>query len=185
MTRRLGPTQKKILLLLSAGVGLGFSRSLGDHIRIINGVSKEWDKINRSSLRYSIKSLYDSKLVKWIEKPGGSVELTLTDKGKNKVLIFNPDTFQITKPKKWDGKWRIIIFDIPEKRRGARDSLRSHLRQLGFHELQKSVFVHPYPCDDIFDFLVEFHDARKHVRFIVADSIDNSLHIKDVFGLIG
>ena len=184
MSRGLGATQKKILLLLSAGVGLGFSRSLGDHIRIIKDVSSEWKKISRSSLKQAIRSLYLSKLVGWVEKPDGSVKLTLTDKGKNKILTFNPDTFKIQKPKKWDGKWRIIIFDIPEKRRSVRDSLRSHLRQLGFYELQKSVFVHPYPCDDIFDFLVEFHNARKHVRFILAQDLDNSLHLKDIFGLI-
>lgn len=184
MSRGLGPTQKKILLLLSAGIGLGFSRSLGDHIRILKSVSAEWKKLDRSSLKHAIRSLYVSKLVGWIEKQDGSVELTLTDKGKKKVLVFNPDTFKITKPKKWDKKWRLIVFDIPEKRRAVRDILRSHLRQLGFYELQKSVFVHPYPCKDIFDFLVEFYSIRNHVRFISAEDLDNSLHLKDKFGLL-
>ena len=184
MPRGLGATQKKILLLLSAGVGLGFSRSLGDHIRIIKDTSSEWKKINRSSLKQAIRSLYASKLVGWVEKSDGSVRLTLTGKGKNRILTFNPDTFKIRKPKKWDNKWRIIIFDVPEKRRGARDSLRSHLRQLGFYELQKSVFVHPYPCDDIFEFLIEYHNIRNHVRFILAQGLDNSLYLKDKFGLI-
>lgn len=184
MSRGLGHTQKKVLLLLSAGLGLACSRSAGDHLRVIKETAAEWKKINRSSLKQAIKSLYSSKLVNWTERTDGSVELTLTDKGKNKVLVFDPDSFKIATPKKWDGKWRVIVFDIPEKRRGVRDTLRCHLRQLEFHELQKSVFIHPYPCDDIFDFLVEFHNIRKHVRFIIADDLDNSLHLKDMFGLI-
>ena len=184
MSRGLGNTQKKVLLLLAAGVGLGFSRSAQDHYRIVKSTAEEWKKINQRSLRQAIKGLYTSKLVNWLEKSNGSVQLTLTDKGKNKVLIYNPDSLAIPKPKHWDGKWRVVVFDIPEKRRGARDSLRSYLKRLGFHELQKSVFIHPYPCDDIFDFLVEFHNIRKHVRFILADNLDNSLHLKNMFQLL-
>lgn len=184
MPRGLGSTQKKVILLLSAGLGLACSRSAGDHLRVIKETSAEWRKINQRSLRKAIKSLYKSKLVSWIEKSDGSVELTLTDKGKKKVLIFNPDSFKIAKPKKWDGKWRMIVFDIPEKRREVRDALRGHLKQMGFYELQKSVFVHPYPCDDIFDFLVEFYNIRNHVRFILAEDLDNSLHLKDRFDLL-
>ena len=119
----------------------------------------------------------------WQEKQDGLVELTLTDKGKNKVLVYDPDYLKISVPKKWDKKWRIVVFDIPEKQRGARDSLRSYLKKLDFYELQKSIFVHPYPCDDIFDFLVEFHNIRKYTRFILADDLDNSLHLKKIFNL--
>ncbi len=183
MARGLGDTQKKVLLLLSAGLGLSFSRSAKDHLRVIRGTVKEWEKINQHSLRKAIKGLYVSKLVGWQEKTDGSVELTLTNKGKNKVLIYNPDYLKISRPKKWDKKWRIVIFDIPEKQRSARDSLRSYLKKLDFYELQKSVLVHPYPCDDIFDFLVEFHNIRKYVRFILADDLDNSLHLKSIFNL--
>ena len=63
---------------------------------------------------------------------------------------------RINKPKKWDRKWRIILFDIPEKIRKARDVFRYHLNQLGFYEFQKSVFVHPYNCKDEIDYLIEF-----------------------------
>ncbi|MDP3764135.1 MAG: CRISPR-associated endonuclease Cas2 [bacterium] len=183
MARGLGDIQKKALLLLSAGLGLSFSRSGKDHLRVIRGTVKEWKKINQHSLRKAIKGLYVSKLVGWREKPDGVVELVITDRGKKKILAYDPDYLKISIPKKWDKKWRIVIFDIPEKQRGARDSLRSYLKKLDFYELQKSVFVQPYPCDDIFDFLVEFHNIRKYVRFILADDLDNSLHLKNIFNL--
>ena len=51
------------------------------------------------------------------------------------------DYLKIDKPKIWDKKWRIVVFDIPEKQRGARDSLRTYLKKLDFYELQKSIFI--------------------------------------------
>ncbi|MEK7500873.1 MAG: CRISPR-associated endonuclease Cas2 [Patescibacteria group bacterium] len=184
MSRGLGGTQKKVLLLLSAGIGLGFSRSAKTHLKVIESTVEEWKKINYHSLRRAIRSLYTSKLVSWLERSDGLVELTLTDKGKSKVLTYNPNFIELVKPRKWDNKWRVIVFDIPEKRRKVRDALRGHLRQLGFYELQKSVFVHPYPCNDIFDFLVELYNIRKHVRFILAEDLDNSLDLRDRFDLL-
>src|SRR3989344_4076427 len=48
------------------------------------------------------------------------------------------------KSKKWDGKWRIIIFDIPQELHRERNILRRRLRSMGFYMLQKSVFIFPY-----------------------------------------
>src|SRR3990167_2211250 len=65
---------------------------------------------------------------------------------------------------KWDKKWRVVIFDIPEKSRMARDALRRKLKELEFRELQKSVFVHPYECKKEIDFIIEFFNLRHYVR---------------------
>ena len=54
-----------------------------------------------------------------------------------------------------DGEWRIVIFDIPEKFKKAREALRMKLKELGFLELQKSVFIFPYECEDEINFIVE------------------------------
>jgi len=61
---------------------------------------------------------------------------------------------------------------------------RYHLNQLGFYEFQKSVFVHPYNCKDEIDYLIEFYNLRRFVRFVEADSIDNELHLKKYFHLL-
>jgi len=94
------------------------------------------------------------------------------------------DKMEIKKSKQWDGKWRVVLFDIPEKIKGAREAIRHHLKNLGFFEFQKSVFIHPYDCKDEVDYLIEFYDIRKFVRFIIADSIDNELHLKKNFNLL-
>lgn len=46
--------------------------------------------------------------------------------------------------RRWDGFWRVVVFDIEEKRRYRRDFLRRRLKSLGFGMLQKSVFISPF-----------------------------------------
>jgi uncharacterized protein (UPF0333 family) len=180
---QIGPNQKKVLLLLLAGVGLSVARSPSQYFRVIKSVKSEWDKINYLALRRSIASLYKSKLVKEIENFDGSITMILTDKGRKKAITFNIDNMEIRKPNKWDKKWRLIIFDIPEKKRGARDALRETIKRLGFYELQKSVFVFPYPCQSELDFVIEFFDIRPHVRIAIVISFDNEQHLQKVFNI--
>ena len=184
MSRKLGSTQKKILILLLGGLALGLSHSPKTSFQIIKEMKKEWDWINQQNLKRAIKKLYESKLIKEKENKDGTITLVLTDKGKEKALTYNLDDMEIKKPKQWDKKWRIVLFDVPEKARKIRDAFRDHLKNLGFYEFQKSVFVHPYNCQDEIEYLIEFYDARKFIRFVTADKIDNELHLKHYFRLL-
>lgn len=184
MSKGHGEIQKKVLLLLMAGLALGLSRSPKTSFKIIKGIKEEWKEIERQSLKRAIKGLYQSKLIKEKENQDGTITLVLTDKGKEKALTYNLDEMEIKKPKQWDGKWRIVLFDIPERARKIRDAFRQHLKQLNFYEFQKSVFVHPYDCQDEIEYLTEFYDAKRFIRFIIADSLDNELHLKSHFKLI-
>jgi len=184
MSQRLGETQRKILLLLFGGLALGLSGSPRRYFQILKAIGKEWKEIDRQALRRAIRSLYESKLISEKQNPDGTVTLVLTDKGKQKALTYDLEKMEIKKPKQWDEKWRIVVFDIPEKIKKVREAIRQHLKNLGFYELQKSVFVHPYECKNEIDYLIELYDIRKFVRFIVADSIDNELHLKEYFTLV-
>jgi len=181
---RLGDNQKKILLLLLGGAALGLSGSPKRYFQILDAIKKDWEEINKQALKRAIKSLYESKLIKEKENLDGTTTLILTEKGKEKALTYDLDNMKIAKPKQWDKKWRIVLFDIPDKIKKVRDILRSHLKNLGFYEFQESVFVHPYDCKDEIDYLIEFYDIRRFVRFIIADSIDNELHLKNHFELM-
>lgn len=180
---RQGETKRKIILLLTAGLALGLSGSPRKSFQILKSISKEWEELNRQSLKRAIRNLYMSKLISEKQNQDGTITMMLTDKGKEKALTYNLDEMEIKKPARWDGKWRIVLFDIPEKIRWARDAFRRHLNQLGFYEFQKSVFVHPFDCQDEIDYLIEFYNARKFIRFIIAESLDNELHLKAHFGL--
>ena len=158
------PVKRKVLLLLTAGIALGFSGSPRAPRRIFNAVKREWKYIDKQYLYRIIKEFREERLVDYRENDNGSVRIVITERGKEKALEFKIDEIKIKEPNYWDKKWRAVFFDIPEKRRGLRDALREKLKYLGFFELQESVFVHPFPCFDEINFLVEYFQIRKYVR---------------------
>ena len=75
------------------------------------------------------------------------------------------------------------MFDISERLKKVRDTLRYQLKKLEFIELQRSVFVFPFECKDEIEYIIEFYNIRKYVRFIEANNIDNEIHLKNKFQL--
>lgn len=180
--KRLGAFQRKLLLLFLGSLSIGLSYNPRQQSWILKQMKREWNRINREALRRAIKSLYMSKLIDM--KDGGNdglVKIILTENGKQRALEYKIDEMVIKTPKIWDRKWRIVVFDIPEKHKRKREAMRQHLERLGFYKLQKSVFILPYECGDEIEFLVEFYDIRSCVRQIVAEKIDNELHLKEIF----
>ena len=80
------------------------------------------------------------KTLGWVEKISNNKETfyKITNKGEN----YLDDTLSVLKTKKdWDGKWRLVMFDIPESERSTRDKLRRNLNNLGMGILQASVWI--------------------------------------------
>lgn len=175
--------KEKILVLLWAGLALGFTYNPQGQWRILRGVSREWKRIDEEELKNEVKKLYQSKLVNDKENPDGSRTLLLTEKGKLRALTYHFQGMKIKK-ENWDGKWRFVGFDVPERIRRGRDALRDKLKDLGFREFQKSVFIFPYDCKNEIEFIVEFFNLRKYVRFGVLEYIDNELDLKKFFKLV-
>lgn len=184
MSRGLGKNQQKLLLLLLGGFTLSLSRNPRQYFRTLKAIGENWNEIDRQALKNAIANLYKSKLLEEKENKDGSLTITLTENGKRKALTYKIDKMKIKKAQKWDKKWRIVLFDIPEKKKKVREALRYHLKNLDFFEYQKSVFVHSYDCKNEIEYIIEFYNIRKYVRFITADSLDNELHLKHHFGLI-
>lgn len=184
MNRELGITSKKIILLLWGGLALGLSGSPKSYFKILKGIGKEWKEIDRLALHRAIKNLYKSKLIDIKEDESGIATLVLTKNGEQKALKYDLDNMIIPKMSKWDNKWRVVLFDVPEKQRKLRGALRFHLKKLDFFEFQKSVFVHPYDCQDEIDYLIEFYNIRKYTRVLIAENIDNELDLKRHFRLL-
>lgn len=180
---RMSALQRKVLLLLCGGLALGLSRDPKRYFVVIREIKKEWKNIHRNSLNRAIRSLYESKLVSTKDNHDGTLTLVLSKKGEQLALTYNIENMGVQTPARWDGKWRMVMFDVPERLRKVRDSFRMHFKNMGFYEFQKSVFVHPYPCSKEIEYLMEFYQARKYVRFIVATEIDNAIELKRHFHL--
>jgi DNA-binding transcriptional regulator PaaX len=112
--------------------------------------------------RESLRIIEKKKLIRIIQKNGEDF-LEITNLGEKELWRYNIEELEIKKPKIWDGKWRMVIFDIPEKFRDGRVALSQKLKEMGFYRLQKSVFVYPYECENEIDFIREFFDVKKFV----------------------
>jgi len=178
MSQGLGKNQQKLLLLLLGGLSLSLSRNPRQYFKTLKAIGKGWNEIDRQSLKNAIAGLYKSKFLEEKENKDGSLTIILTENGKRKALTYQIDEMEIKKPEK-----RIILFDIPDKKRKERNALRHHLKKIGFYKYQESVFVHPFDCKDEMDYLIEFYNLRRFVRFVVADQIDNELELMVHFGL--
>lgn len=180
---KIGRNQERILrLLLDVGV-LALTASPRTYFRVLGALSRDLRRLRADALRSAIRKLYASRLIAARDHPDGRVELVLTDRGRRRALTYRLDELVVPRPQRWDRKWRLVVFDVPEKLRDARDALRGHLVRMGCHELQRSVLIHPYDCRDQVDFLVEFYHLRRFVRFLIVESIDSELHLKTLFRL--
>lgn len=107
-----------------------------------------------------------------IEYQGHDMEISLTEEGKKAAGYTQIDALRIPKPQKWDGKWRLVMFDIAYLKKPQRDAFRSQLRKLGFLLFQKSVWIYPFPCKVQVEFLRNFFGlGEKEVCLITADNI--------------
>ena len=182
--KHLGPASKKVLLLLEAGLVLSLTRRPDHYFRVLKKASKEWKKINERYLRETIKRLYQSKLIDYKEDKDGTVMLTLSEKGKSRILKYDIDKIEIKKPARWDKLWRLVVFDIPEDKNLGRKALAAKLKELGFYPMQKSVFIYPYECKDEIDFITEIFELSPYVRFLRVKDIDIELDLKERFYLL-
>ena len=177
------PIKQKVLLLLATGVALGLTRSPRQYYRILKSVPQEWRAIDRKYLVRLVREFKSNRLINYREDNQGVVSLVLTEKGRRLALRYNPDHLAIKTPENWDKKWRLVMFDIPENKRGARDALRLKLKELGFKELQHSVFVYPYECANEINFVVEFFEVRPHVHLATVESLTNEADLLLKFDL--
>lgn len=135
----------------------------------------------RRSLRITLKRLERRHLV-GRKRRGGGEEWYLTGEGEalaRRVRL----KLGYAEQKRWDGKWRLVMFDVPETIRGRRNFLRKELIQLGFHQLQKSVWVVPYVLPDIFFEIISELNLGPRLRVVTAERISEDSDIRAAFSL--
>ncbi|PJA86838.1 MAG: hypothetical protein CO141_02650, partial [Candidatus Moranbacteria bacterium CG_4_9_14_3_um_filter_42_9] len=108
----------KFLLMIVAlgGVVMG-GAALPGILKILKSLnlSEEKTGFNKKQISNALGSLKRQKLIEIEKYEDDKISVKLTNRGKERVIKFSFDLLEIKKPEKWDGKWRIIIFDIPNK----------------------------------------------------------------------
>ncbi len=137
---------------------------------------------NRQNFHVSLYQLQKRKLI----TKNSNQTFRLTPIGQKQAFWANLDAklaLSQNGQKKWDGKWRMVLFDIPEKKRRLRDGLRNILRTLDFVELQKSVWVTPHKIPDIINELLWEEKIKHHTRFITIAEIDFDKDLRKKYSL--
>jgi len=145
------------------------------------GQRKKYDK--RYYFNKTVDRLERQRLVKLVKNKNGISCVRLTQKGIDQLKKYELSELKIDKPKKWDSKYRVVIFDIKEWKRGIRDELRTWLLHLGFVRLQNSVWVYPYDCEDVLILLKSNFKIEKEVLYLTVDKIENDHWLQKEFGL--
>jgi len=138
------------VLLYFAEIGEGFLEDLPssypqfDLMKQLAGVGpyakkrREW--LRKKNLQNALYRLEKQGLV--VKDPKRKI-YRLTKKGKE-IATYIEDRYGVL-TKKWDGKIRVVIFDIPEKKKKWREWLRNELLLLQYKEFQKSVYIGKAP----------------------------------------
>ncbi|MBI2021374.1 CRISPR-associated endonuclease Cas2 [Candidatus Daviesbacteria bacterium] len=133
-------------------------------------VQKAWKNIKKEDLGRILKRLERQQVISIREK-GDMIAVEITEKGKRRLLEYDFEGIEI-KNKKRDGRFRLVVFDIPENKKNARDMFRRKLIQLGFIKLQESVFASAYPCKKEIDFLCHYLEISDYVTIASVDKIE-------------
>ena len=177
---RIAVVQKAGLYTLAAAGGLTMALVAPNAIQGLEQFG--WVKTRRSpraTIKRSVERLERAGLVK--KDKGGSV--VLTKKGERRLSEIERADYELPLPSKWDGKWRIVSFDIKEKRREVRELLRMTLQAVGFVHLHHSVWVYPHDCEEFISLLKSDYHAGVEVLYIVADYIENDGWLRRRFEL--
>lgn len=85
----------------------------------------------------------------WLEARGvGANERVHRLTAQGRLCALGGRDPQVRWSREWDGRWRLVLFDVPITRDSHRRRLRRYLRDRGFGCLQGSVWVTPDPLEE-------------------------------------
>ncbi len=190
---KIDPKVKEILLLLAGGTFIAASIIFPGLPIIVKEVlkaqqssdwkkrQKEWKKFNTWRLRQVIKRLEKQKFVE-IANINGDTVVRISARGKQKVLKYNLEEMALDQTI-WDGKWRIITYDISTTKKWQREFFRQTLKKLNFLKLQKSVYLTPFKCTNEIEYLRQICGVGEEVVMLTVYGIENEQAYRDYFGL--
>lgn len=122
-------------------------------------------ELKKASLAQALKRLREGGLIELVSDE--KLAFRLTNKGREKAVLAS----FLQEDEKWDGKWRLIIFDVPEKRRSARDVLRRKLKDWGFVYFQQSVWGTKKNCAKALRDFIKSVGIEDWVMVVESDNI--------------
>jgi len=121
--------------------------------------------------------LYYLKKQGYIETPEWQYKtgLFLSPRGLKRAILIDDRVKIKTKKKRVDGRWAMVIFDIPENKKAIRDTFRNALRKIGYRLLQKSIWVCPYDVLKHSEEIIRKYDLEDEVKLLLIEEIKVSI----------
>jgi len=178
-------TRDVVLSILKTGALLGVAITAPNAIRYLKGRGREakWEGYYPSSIERQTMKLWRKGFVRVHETGDGHV-VEITQKGIHELLKYDLDTMRISKPDHWDRKWRMVFFDVVCGNDEARKAFQSRLKQLGFFQMQKSVYICPFPCEKEIMYLREVMEIPHSVKLATIERLENDEDLRRHFHLI-
>jgi len=179
--RALKKDYKEIILRTIAVAGiLSVGLVAPNALQIIPYLQKHAYAPHKYQTTRSLRNLARKGFVR-LETKGTETRVTLTRKGRQELIRYTMRDF--LEPDHWDGKWRMVIFDITDKMRKQRDMLRFHLKNIGFYQLQKSVWIFPYECIEMISLIRENFKVGHGVVYLVVEKMEGDKKLRQYFDL--
>jgi CRISPR-associated endonuclease Cas2 len=134
---------------------------------------------SRQSYRNTLNKFIRKGWIKYAEE-NGEKRMVLTQEGVLEALLTKA---MMPEPEEWDGKWRIVMFDIPEEQKEKRHLLRTLLKKNNFYQLQASVYIYPYPLNREAKRYLEETGLIKYIRMIKVEEMDNDKDLRKRFNV--
>lgn len=157
----------ELLGALSAGVVYERSLVPDECVSVLNKIFSDKDDILAEYQRI----LHHMKRIGLIQREklsDGHTYIMLSSKGKKRLKVALVSEISIQAQKKWDGKWRIVSFDIPREMRSRRYELLRELHRLGFEKVQQSMWVYPFPCEEEIKKITELLGIQDSIMLLEA-----------------
>lgn len=107
----------------------------------------------------------------------------ITKKGQRRLQQYQIRKLRLPRPKNWDGKWRLVIFDVPEKFVYSRDAMRDNLKRLGFYNFQRSTLAYPHACREEVETIADYYGLEEYTTYLETSFIDIDGQLRRHFAL--
>lgn len=184
-----GEISKIILATLGIGALLGgtilitpnFPIIIGTFIQLIEEI--KGIKLPKTKVERTLRQLEKKEIIN-LEIKGNEVFVEIEDVWNKEIIKYSIQSLLELKQKsEWQGKWFLVIFDVPEIERNKRYYLRGFLKEIGFYQYQQSVYVFPYECEKEVTLLKKIIEGGKYLSYIIADKIEYENKLKTYFKL--
>ncbi|HET8581140.1 MAG TPA: CRISPR-associated endonuclease Cas2 [Candidatus Paceibacterota bacterium] len=176
--RRRGDVQRALLAAVAVPGLVVLAAAAPNVIQLLGGITG-----SKSKFSYRLKSvasrLAEKGMVRFVTI-AGRTHIEITEAGRRELQRHEAGT---KKPRRWDRRWRMVMFDIPENRHRLRDAFRRRLAAFGFYRLQDSAWVYPYDCEEFVSLLKTDIGTSGSILYLIVESIERDKPLREHFGI--